>query len=74
MVDSKRLAIGQRLREARSAKGYTLQQLADAAGYGRAAISGAEHGRSVLRPQAMIAIAKLLGISIDWLMTGDGAS
>lgn len=63
--------LGQRLRAARMAHGLTLQQVADAVGCTKAYIWELE-SRPDQRPSArrMIDIARLLGVSVEYLIDG----
>lgn len=69
MVDMSTLA--ERLREAREDKGVTQEDLADAAGVSKQAVSKIENG-GTLKPamSTMEPIARLLGVSVRWLVDG----
>lgn len=61
-----------RLRHARGLKGWTQQQLADAAGVTQGTIGNLE-SQSRHRPRDLLAIASALGVSAVWLDKGEGA-
>jgi transcriptional regulator with XRE-family HTH domain len=64
---------GQRIRVARKAKGLTQVELASLAGTTQQAIAGYETGRRGHgNPNlgVLVKIAKVLSVSIDWLLTG----
>ena len=65
-------SIGHRLREAREASGYTLEQLAQAIGYRPSTISNVENGHD--RPGKRLAQACIaaLQLNADWLLDGKG--
>lgn len=69
------MALGKRLEEARKARGMTQQQLSDAAGMppdsGRQTIQIIE-SRDSNRTQYAAALAKAVGVSLGWLLTGEG--
>lgn len=60
-----------RLRHARGLKGWTQQQLADAAGVTQGAIGNLE-SQSRHQPRDLLAIASALGVSAVWLDKGEG--
>lgn len=58
---------GERLRQAREAKGLTQKDVADALGITSQAYQNYEYGRE-LRSSAMVAICTTLGCSPSWLL------
>ena len=66
------MTIGERLRIARKARGYTQDSLAEALGMSRGVITNIEYGRA--EPQTLVinAICAILHISQTWRMTGNG--
>lgn len=66
------MGIGARLKEARNAKGYTQNSLADAIGVSRGVITNIEHEKT--EPQLLVVrgICSVLGINISWLLYGSG--
>lgn len=68
--DTDLLNFGQRLRDAREAKGLSQQDLADKIGTSKSMISAYENGQSDPRQSMIPLLAKTLNISIGWLITG----
>lgn len=65
--------LGERLREAREAAGMGQHSLARASGVSQSHISNVESGkRAELGPSVVSALAASLGVSLSWLMTGQG--
>lgn len=64
------MTIGQRIRECRTARGLTLQQVGDNFGINRTSVSGWE--RDLARPdlEKIVDLAQLLGTSTDYLLAG----
>ena len=65
--------IGERIKAAREARGFTQQTLARAMRISRGAVSNWEAGKGVSRENLM-RVADITGASIEWLMTGQGGS
>lgn len=67
------MTIGERLKEARKARGYTQDTLAEKIGASRGVITNIEHDK-IEEPQPMVitAICNVLHISKDWLLDGMG--
>jgi transcriptional regulator with XRE-family HTH domain len=63
--------IGSRIKEARSALGWSQVQLADEAGVTQSAIGNIESGLRQ-RPRELVSLAKALRVSPEWLETGQG--
>ena len=57
-----------RLREAREARGWTQQQVADRLGMARTTVVAIEKGERRLKPQELVAIAALLGSPVSDLL------
>lgn len=62
--------IGDRIRKAREAKGLKQPQLSDAAGVSKGTISMWETGVTNPRGQNLYNVAKVLGVSSEYLLTG----
>lgn len=62
------LSIGERIREARKAKGYTQQKLADIVGVGKTTINNYESDTREPDALKIIALAKALGVTGDWII------
>ena len=66
--------LGQRIREAREARGWSQLRLGESVGVSRAAVSQWESGESKgLRPENLVAAARALAVNVEWLVTGVGA-
>lgn len=64
---------GERLRRARKVRGLGLRALAKAAGVSHATVSLLESGRQdAIEVKAAVALARALGVTVEWLVTGDG--
>jgi transcriptional regulator with XRE-family HTH domain len=63
--------LGHRVRELRSRKGWTLDQLAKEAGVSKGFISAVENGHNQASGRILLRLARALGASIDFLMKGD---
>lgn len=61
-------ALGQRIREARQAKGYTRQALAEKAGTGEVYLGEIERGLKMPSLNTFIRIVEALDISADYLL------
>lgn len=66
------MALGHRVRDERIEKGLTQQELADLSGVNQPVIGSIESRDSETSKHAA-KIANALGISLNWLLTGDGA-
>lgn len=65
--------VGSRIRMARRVAGLLQEQLAEKAGIDQATVSRWEHRDEVPdRAGSLLAIARALGVSVDWLLTGEG--
>lgn len=65
--------IGRRIREAREAKHWSQQELADALSpITRQQVSNYELGRSGLRASALQKMCEVLAVNLYWLVTGRG--
>jgi transcriptional regulator with XRE-family HTH domain len=63
--------LGERLRTARAAKGYTLRELAAEIGVSASLLSQVENGKSLASVTTLHALVTALGISLDQLFTTD---
>jgi DNA-binding XRE family transcriptional regulator/predicted GIY-YIG superfamily endonuclease len=67
--------IAGRALQTRLERGMTQDDLANAAGIGRSIISHVESGlRTHLSAEIAVLIARALGVTVEWLITGEGAS
>lgn len=68
------MTLGNRIRQCRTARGLTLQQVGDTFGISRTSVSGWE--RDLARPdiEKLVELARLLGTSTDYLLVGRNPS
>jgi len=69
-----KVALGQRLREVRRQKGYTLQSLADKAGIGNVYLGEIERGLKMPSLNSFIRIVEALEVSADSILYGELSS
>lgn len=62
------MSIGERIKEARKAKGYTQKELADMIGVANATLCGYEVGKREPDAVKINALSKALGVTGDWLI------
>ncbi len=62
--------VSDRIQQARRAKGLSQEQLADAAGVSRQAVSKWESEQSAPSVEAVIALSDILDVTTDWLLKG----
>ena len=70
--DRGRLEIGERIKQLRLAKTWTIKELAQHAGMSAGYLSEVERGGSALSGEKFGALAKLLGTTVDYILTGAG--
>ncbi|GEM_PF-2070075 len=63
---------GKRLRLFRKSRNITIQQLSEQTGLSRGMISEIEAGKTKPSATLMLALLKLYGLNINWLLTGEG--
>lgn len=61
-------AFGQRLREIRSSKSLKLQEVGEAIGSGKKAMSNIELGRKGVSVETLVALAEYFDVSADYLL------
>lgn len=66
------MALGQRLKQERERKKLSQKELADLVGTSQEAISAAER-RDSKRSEFAAKMADVLGVRLEWLLTGEGA-
>lgn len=73
MTRAERLTLGERIRAARDAKDFSQRDLAERAGLTHGWVFQVEAG-TIKNPRykTVAACAKALGVSLQWLMTGEG--
>ena len=62
--------IGQRIREARKAKGWSQDKLSEEMDVTVVYISRVERGRSEINLKRLVQISEVLGVGIEYLITG----
>lgn len=68
------MGIGQRIKDVRTKKKISVKVIADAAGVSRQAVYAWESGNSSeLRGSNLVAVARVLDVSVEWLDKGKGA-
>ena len=65
------LVIGQRITERRKKLGWTQEELAEKGELTPQFISYAESGKRAMRPENLLKISSALGVSADYLLTGE---
>ncbi len=65
------MVLGARVRERRSFHGLTLEALAKKAGLTKGFLSLVENGKTAPGGRSLQGIAKALGVTTDWLLTGE---
>ena len=63
--------VGQRIMERRKKLGLTQEALAEQSDLTTQFVSYAESGKRAMRPENLMKIAAVLGVSTDYLLTGD---
>jgi y4mF family transcriptional regulator len=63
-------SVGERIRERRAELGWTQDQLAQKAGISKSFLSDLENGKRSVGANNLLDIARALGVSLDFLMTG----
>lgn len=64
--------VSERIKTRRSACGFTQEQLATRVGVTRVAVSHWERGGAEPKGRYLNDLADALGVTVDWLLTGDG--
>lgn len=64
--------IGTRIRDIRKRAGLTQGVLGERLGVTASSVSSYESGEYTPSPDCLVAIAKIGGVSLDWLLTGQG--
>ncbi len=63
--------VGERIMRRRKKLGLTQEELAERSGLTTQFVSYAESGKRASRPENLMRIASVLGVSVDYLLTGD---
>lgn len=64
-------AFGQRLRSRRNELNISQEELGEKVGTSKSVISGYENGQNDPRQSMVVKLSKALGVSINWLITGN---
>lgn len=67
-------AVGETIRKRRSELGWTQEQLAREAGLSKGFLSDLEAGKRSVGAGSLLALATALGVTMDYLMKGQGAA
>jgi y4mF family transcriptional regulator len=62
--------VGQRIKDRRAELGWTQEQLAQKAGISKSFLSELENGKRSVSADNLLDLARALGVSLDYLMTG----
>ena len=65
------LVIGQRITDRRKKFGWTQEELAERGNLTPQFVSYAESGKRAMRPENLLKISSALGVSADYLLTGE---
>ena len=65
------LIVGQRITDRRKKLGWTQEKLAEKANLTPQFVSYAESGKRAMRPENLLKISTALGVSADYLLTGE---
>ena len=68
------IEMGKRISQRRKKLGMSQEELAEAAGVSPQLMSTAERGTKAIRPENLYKISKALGVSADYLLTGEIAN
>ena len=67
------MALGERIRQRRRELGWTQDTLMRKAGISKGFLSDLENGKRSVGANTLLDISRVLGLSLDYLMTGSGA-
>ncbi len=67
------MALGERIRQRRRELGWTQDTLMRKAGISKGFLSDLENGKRGVGADTLLDISRVLGLSLDYLMTGSGA-
>lgn len=63
--------VGNRIMSRRKKMGLTQESLAEKSDVTTQFVSYAESGKRAMRPENLVKLSKVLGVSVDYLLTGD---
>ena len=69
--DKRLLEIGKRITDRRKSLGWTQEELADRGNLTPQFVSYAESGKRAMRPENLLKLSSTLGVSADFLLSGD---
>lgn len=69
--DKRLLEIGKRITDRRKSLGWTQEELADRGDLTPQLVSYAESGKRAMRPENLLKLSSTLGVSADFLLSGD---
>lgn len=69
--DKRLMEIGKRITDRRKSLGWTQEELADKGDLTPQFVSYAESGKRAMRPENLIKLSSTLGVSADFLLSGD---
>lgn len=69
--DKRLIEIGKRITDRRKSLGWTQEELADKGDLTPQFVSYAESGKRAMRPENLIKLSSTLGVSADFLLSGD---
>ena len=65
------MKLGERIKERRTALGWTQDVLAQKAGLSKGFLSDVENAKRSVSAEHLLDLARVLGLSLDYLMTGE---
>lgn len=65
--------VGERIRRLRMELGWTQDELAQKAGISKSFLSDLENGKRSVGAETLLDLGRSLGVSLDYLMTGEGS-
>lgn len=68
------LGFYERVRELRTVGGVSARKLARLAGWNDTALSAAESGGGSMSAERALVLAKVLGTTVEWLVSGEGVA
>ncbi|PYP90834.1 MAG: hypothetical protein DMG65_10010 [Candidatus Angelobacter sp. Gp1-AA117] len=63
--------LGDRIREVREERGWTLEKLAEKTGLSRSFLSEVENNKATPSAESVLKISNALGVSLDYLLKGE---
>jgi transcriptional regulator with XRE-family HTH domain len=66
-------SVGERIKARRLEKGWTQEELCQKAGISTGFLSDVENNKRSVSAETLLGLARVLSLSLDYLMTGDGS-